>query len=341
MIRVGLIGVGFIGRNHFNQYARLGERARIVAICDSDPKRRRGDWSEGGGNIGDTAARVQDLGDIRSYERVEEILADGDVDMVDITVPTFLHAEMTIAALRAGKHVLCEKPMALTVKDCDRMIQAARKSRKLLMIAQCIRFWPEYVWLKQAIDDRRYGRLRALSLRRQASTPDWTWDSWALNAKRSGGAILDLHVHDVDYALWVLGKPRSVTAQGWGRRSGIDRVHSLWEYRSGPVVYLEGWWDAPKAFGFNMGFTAVFDRAAVVWDLNTGKPLTIMTSDGRSETPQLAGGDGYYGEIDYFVSCIERGQRPTTSTPRDSRDAVAIALAEARSIRTGKAVAVR
>ncbi len=337
MIRVGLIGAGFIGRNHFDQYAKLGDRARVTAICDADPKRRRGDWSEGGGNIADTAGRVQDLGDIKPYEHWQAALDDPDVDMVDITLPTFLHPEVTIAALKAGKHVLCEKPMALTVNDCNRMIDAAKKARRLLMIAQCIRFWPEYVWLKQAFDEGRYGKLRALSLRRQATTPDWTWQSWSLDRKKSGGAILDLHVHDVDYALSLLGRPKSVSAHGYGRGSGIDRVQSLWRYGKDTVVYLEGFWDMPPGFGFNMGFTAVFEKAAVVWDMNSGKPLTVF-SGGSPETPAMAPTDGYYGEIEYFISCIEKGEKPRITTPKESRDAVAIALAEERSIRSGKPV---
>ncbi len=341
MIQVGLIGAGFIGRNHFDQYQKLGGRARVAAICDADPRRARGDWSEGGGNIADTAGRVQDLGDIRPYDRWQDIIADPHLDMVDITLPTFLHAEVTIAALKAGKHVLCEKPMALTPKDCDRMIEAARKTRRLLMIAQCIRFWPEYVWLKQAVDEKRYGRLRALSLRRQANTPNWTWQNWSANAKRSGGAILDLHVHDVDYALYLLGKPKSVHAQGCGRGPLIDRVQALWQYGKDKAVYLEGFWDMPPGFRFNMGFTAIFEKAAVVWDMSSGNPLTVFHAAGGTETPAMPPNDGYYGEIDYFLRCIEQGRQPRTSTPKDSRDAVAIALAEAKSIRTGKPVATR
>jgi len=106
-------------------------------------------------------------------------------------------------------------------------------------------------------------------------------------------------------------------------------------------VYLEGFWDMPPGFAFNMGFTAIFERAAVVWDMSSGKPLTVFHAAGNTETPAMPPNDGYYGEIEYFLTCIEQGRKPRTSTPKDSRDAVAIALAEARSIRTGKPVATR
>lgn len=340
MIRVALIGAGFIGRNHFDQYPKLGRRARVVAICDSDAARRRGDWSKGGGNIASTAGRVQDLHGVRGYARWQDVLTDPDVDMLDITLPTFLHTQVAVAALKAGKHVLCEKPMALTVRDCDRMIAAAKKAKRRFMVAQCIRFWPEYVWLRQACDQNRYGRLRALSLRRQAATPDWTWQLWSLDRAKSGGAILDLHVHDVDFALALLGRPKAVFARGGGRGRTVDRVHALWDCGRDRAVSLEGCWDMPPGFPFNMGFTALFEKAAVTWDLASGKPLTVYVPGCKPDVPTLPDTEGYLGEIEYFVSCIEKGVNPKVTTAKESRDAVAIALAEERSIRTGKPVRI-
>ena len=340
MIRVGLIGAGFIGRNHFNQYEKLADRSAVVALCDTEPDRRTGDWSGVGGNVGDVQGTRRDLGDMKSYADWHDLVADPDVEMVDICVPTYLHAEMTIEALEAGKHVLCEKPMALTVEQCDDMLAAAGANGKF-MIAQCIRFWPDCVWLKRAIDDQRYGPLEALQLRRQASTPDYSLNDWILDPELSGGAILDLHVHDVDWTVHLLGKPRSVTARAYQRPNGaFDRVHSLWDYRPGLVVQLEGFWDMPPGYGFNMGFTACFERAAVVFDLNTGKPLTVYKPDGKDETPEMPPNDGYFNEIEYFVGCIERNEDPKISTPAESRDAVAIALAEKQSAQTAKPVGI-
>jgi predicted dehydrogenase len=341
MIRVGLIGAGFIGRNHFNQWEKLKGRAEVVALCDKEADRRSGDWSKVGGNIADTRGTKRDLGKIRSYEDWPALLADPNVELVDICVPTYLHAEMAIAALRAGKHVLCEKPMALSVEQCDVMLAAAANARGKFMIAQCIRFWPQYVYLKQAIENQRFGALRALHLYRQASTPDYSLDNWILDPELSGGAILDLHVHDVDYALYLFGKPRSVHAQGYQRTGGgMDRVHCLWDCGPDRVVQLEGYWDMPPAFGFNCGFIAVFEDAALRWDLASGKPLTVLKKKGGTEMPQVPPNDGYFNKIDYFVGCVERNQAVQTSTPQESRDAVAIALAEKDSARTGQPVAI-
>jgi len=241
MIRVGLIGAGFIGRNHFNQYEKLTDRAKVVALCDKVPERRSGDWSKVGGNIADAKGSKRDLGEIVQYADWKDLVLDPAVDMVDICAPTYLHPEMAIAALRAGKHVLCEKPMALSVEKCDEMLAVAAKAPAHFMIAQCIRFWPEYMYLKQIIDEGRYGPLRALHLRRQAGAPDYSLDNWIVDPELSGGAILDLHVHDVDYAVQLFGKPKSVCAQGYPRTGGgYDRVHSLWDFGPDRVVHVEG-----------------------------------------------------------------------------------------------------
>jgi len=340
MISVGLIGAGFIGRNHFNQYEKLTQRAKVVALCDKEPARCAGDWSGVGGNIGDAQGTKRDLHGARQYAEWRELIADPAVQMVDICVPTYLHAEIAIAALEAGKHVLSEKPMALTVEECDKMLAVAAKATGRFMIAQCIRFWPECVYLKQAIDDKRFGRLKALCLRRQASTPTYSLNNWLLDEKLSGGAILDLHVHDTDWAIHLLGKPQTIVAQTCQRDGSTDRVHSLWQYSPDLVVQLEGFWDMPPAFGFNMGFTARFEKATVLFELSNGKPLTVFKADGTSETPAVGPNDGYFNEIDYFLGCIEKGQAPTVSTPAESREAVRMALLEKESARSGVHVRV-
>ena len=341
MIHVGLIGAGFIGRNHFNQYEQLSDRGKVVALCDTEPDRRAGDWSNVGGNVGDTQGTRRDLGDIKSYENWRDLLADPKVEMVDICVPTYLHAEIGIAALRAGKHVLSEKPMALTVASCDDMLAAAAEAPGKFMIAQCIRFWPEYVYLKQVFDDGRFGPLKALHLFRQASTPDYSLNNWIVNPELSGGAILDLHVHDVDFALYLLGKPKSVHAQAYTRTGGgVDRVHALWHYRNDLVVQLEGAWDLPSGFGFNCGLTAVFEKAALHWDLNSGKPMTLFKEGAEPQIPDVLPKDGYYHEIAYFLGCIERGETPQISTPQESRTAVAVALAEQQSAAQGEPIPI-
>lgn len=343
MVRVGIIGAGFVGRNHFNQYEKLKDRATVVAISDKVADRRAGDWSKVMGNLGDARGTKRDLGHIRPYINWQDLIADPEVELVDICAPTFLHREMATAALQAGKHVLCEKPMALNVEDCDAMLAAAQVAKGRFMIAQCIRFWPEYIYLKQAVADERYGRLHSLELRRVTGVPDHTLANWVVRPELSGGALLDLHVHDVDYALYLLGKPAHVVAQGYQRNSGaVDRVHAQWFYPGVErVTQLTGAWDLPAGYPFNMGFTAVFEQAVVLFDMYPSLPLTVHRERERPERIDLTAPEGYFAEIEHLVECIEKGCDPTISTPRESRDAVAIALAEKESLLSGKTVTIR
>ena len=340
MIGVGIIGAGFMGRNHFNQYEKMKDRCRLVALCDKEADRRVGDWSQVGGNVGDSKGTKRDLGDVKPYVDWKEMLADPKVQAVDICVPTPAHREMAIGCLKAGKHVLCEKPMALTVADCDAMIAAAGESKGKFMIAQVIRFWPEYVYLKSVLDSGEFGALKSLHLRRQAAMPDYTLGNWALRGEMSGGALLDLHIHDVDYALYALGKPKAVFAQGYPRKgAAVDHIQASWDYGDDRAVQVEGWWDMQPSWPFNMGYTAIFEKAAVWFEMNSGKPLTVFQGK-ESHTPKLAGGDGYYNEIEYFLACAEKNQAPQITTPHQSRDAVELALLEKQSLSIGQVVKV-
>src|SRR5262245_9084451 len=115
MVRIGLVGIGFMGMIHYLAAGRL-RGARVAAVCSRDRKKLAGDWRGIRGNLGPAGTQM-DLGAVKRYERLDELLADPDLDLVDITTPTHLHAEMTRAALRAGKHVLVEKAIALRPED--------------------------------------------------------------------------------------------------------------------------------------------------------------------------------------------------------------------------------
>lgn len=339
MVRVGIIGVGFVGRIHFNSWLKLTERAHLSALCDKEHDRRTGQIDNVVGNLEIKETQRQAGQTFKAYADYRELLDDPEIDLVDICLPTHLHAEVAIAALKAGKHVLCEKPMARTVEECDRMLEAAEKAKGRFMIAQCVRFWPEYQYLKQIYDAQRFGPLKSLHLRRQSFFPLYAMDNWLMDEKLAGGMVLDLHVHDTDYTEYLLGKPRAVQAIGIdspGR--GVDHIYSFWHYSSNIPVLVEGYWDMPPGHGFNMGFSALFEQAGVVWDCASGKPLTVYPLNGSTETPEMPPNDGYLNEIMYFLDCVEQNRRPEVSTPRHSREAVAIALAEAESVRTGQMI---
>ena len=157
MLKAGLIGIGFMGRGHLDNYIRLeseGLPVKLVAICDIDEEKFGDKFVEGNIDVGKTR---YDFSKYTLYTDIDEMLEKEELDFVDIALPTYLHAEASIKALNKGIHVLCEKPMALTVEECRQMIEAAEKNNKKLMIAQCLRFWPEYEYLKECVETNRFG----------------------------------------------------------------------------------------------------------------------------------------------------------------------------------------
>ncbi len=338
-VNVAVVGLGFMGVTHLKAYRQI-PGARLVAVCDAVRLPVNGVLAGVSGNIHSSDAL--DLGrNLRTYRRLEDLLADAEVDLVDLCVPTPLHPSQAIAALRSGKHVLCEKPLARTSALAREIVKAARVARGCFMPAMCMRFWPGWAELKGLVARRTYGRALTARFRRVSAPPGWSRASY-FKGDESGGALLDLHVHDADFAMHLLGRPQAITAQGWGSGpDGFDRVHALWHYPSTPCVQIEGFWDMPPGFGFNMGFTARFEKAAVVWDLCTGKPLTVFPAEGQPCTPEMPSReDGYFGEISYFLTCIAQQGEPVLCRPRDSRDVISLMHMEADSIRTGRTVQI-
>ena len=170
MIRVGVVGLGFMGNMHAKNYRAL-ENTNLVTICDIDENKLKGTAGTTG-NIEGTEQPL-DLTGVELYSDYDKMLADAKLDAISITLPTYLHRDFTVKALQAGLNVLCEKPMALNLQQCDEMIAAAKKSGKILQIGHCIRFWPEYVRTKEIIDSGEYGRVVAATFQRLSVTPTW------------------------------------------------------------------------------------------------------------------------------------------------------------------------
>jgi predicted dehydrogenase len=146
MLKVGIVGFGFMGQTHYKCWKKV-EGAQVAAICDVNPNIEE-DTKRAVGNIGDGAEEV-DFSSLNVYADFDEMLAKEKLDAVSITLPTYLHPETSIKALAAGVNVMCEKPMALTSKNCEGMIAEAKSSGKILQIGHCVRFWPEYAKAKE------------------------------------------------------------------------------------------------------------------------------------------------------------------------------------------------
>jgi predicted dehydrogenase len=330
MTRVGIIGLGFMGRMHISAYQKLQD-VQIVAVADQDAKRAAGDFSGQWGNIPGAAERL-DMTGVTGTTDFQALIANPSVDMVDICVPTPAHESLATAALAAGKHVLCEKPLALDSASAQRIADAAARARGFFLPAMCLRFWPEWQWLKEAVDDGRFGPARSATFRRVASMPP----GWFANGALSGGAILDLHVHDTDFVCYLFGAPSGVFSRGYTKTSGrTDHVITHYLYDQGPdVVSAEGSWCMADGFSFTMRFTVNFERATVDYEVGREHPLIVNTG-GATEHIDLQG-DGYSNEIAYLLECIRTGRKPARVTAEDAVTGLRVIEAEQRSIESGR-----
>jgi predicted dehydrogenase len=341
MLNLGIIGTGFMALAHLKAYQKV-PGTRIVALCNPSGKHLDGDFSRVAGNVGDQNPLRLDMTQVRAYRTTAELLADPQVQAVDICTPTRTHVDLALEALAAGRHVLVEKPLARNSADARRIVAAADAAATrgvFLMPAMCIRFWPEYAWVRQAIQAGTYGRVLDARFRRVAQAPGWGHGHF-LQGSDSGGGLLDLHIHDTDFIQYCFGRPAAVTSGGYSRVSGaIDHVCTLYRYPGGPVVTAEGSWTQCPGFGFNMAFTVNFERATVDFDLARGAEAFRLFQPGApTATLKLDGGDGYIGELKHFVESIAAGRAPTVVTPADGLSAVELCEAEEASIQRGETV---
>jgi predicted dehydrogenase len=342
MIRIGIVGVGFMGMIHFLAAKKL-RGARVAAVCSRDRKKLAGDWRGIRGNFGPAGGKM-DLGKIKTYERFEDLLGDPEIDLVDITTPTDRHADMALAALRAGKHVLVEKAIALEPRDADAMVKAAARAGKLLMVAHVLPFFPEFAFAAQAVRGGKFGRLLGARLQRVIAKPDW---SAAIgDAARTGGPAVDLHIHDTHFIGLIAGVPERVFSSGIVNRDGsVEYLTTQYLYGDGgPAVFCSSGAVAMKGRPFVHGFEIYLQKATLAFD-SGGTALTVYTADGKTKSPKLKGGhdpvSAFTSEIQVAVDGVAAGKEPDLLSGQLARDALALCHKECLSVRTGKIVAVR
>ena len=331
-MRVGIVGFGFMGRMHFAHWLRC-EGVDVVAICDGrDPEQVR--QCATGGNI-EGAAPGAALGDRPIYRDAAEMIANESLDAVSITLPSHLHASFSLQALRAGVHVLCEKPMALTSAEGREMLAEARRCGRHLMVGHCLRFWPEYVAARELVRGGRYGAVRVAAFQRYSAAPAWSQDGWLQDAARSGGMPLDLHIHDTDFVRHLFGLPVAVSSEAVARQGQWLHIHTRYDTGDDRLVCAEAGWLATASFGFQMSFTLFLESATLVFDSTRSPTFRVCPEGGESFVPELAAGDGYAGEIAHFAALIQGRADPALAAPEESLDAVRIVEAELRSVRAG------
>jgi len=338
MLRIGIVGFGFMGKTHLRCYREL-PGVEVVAICDSDKGRLTAKKTSG--NIGPADTSINLTG-VTLYTDFDKMLAKERLDAVSITLPTFMHRDFTVKALKAGVHVLCEKPMAMSVGQCRQMIIAAKANKKTLQIGHCVRFWPEYAKAKQIVDSGKYGRVLAANFRRISAIPGWSWKNWLVNQGRSGGAIMDLHIHDADFIQHLFGLPLAVRSQATtGPSGGFDYVATQYIYKAPKIVVAEGGFVMSPDFKFEMSFIISLEKATIVYDCTRIPAFCVYLAKGGHIIPKINKGDGWSNEIAHFVKKISGKKIPQIITPHDSLNAVKIVLAEKRSAETKKEVRIR
>ncbi|MBT2293395.1 Gfo/Idh/MocA family oxidoreductase [Paenibacillus albidus] len=332
MLKVGLIGFGFMGRMHFDNYKRLaaeGAPINLVSICDLLIDKLKD--STALGNIA-TSQDVCDLTQYHLYANIADMLENEELDIVDITLPTYLHADLTCSLLEKGLHVLCEKPVAGSSVDGWRMVQAAKQSGKTLMIGQCLRFWPAYEYLKECVEDGRYGAVTGGYFFRGSAAPK----GWLLDGSKSGGCILDMHIHDADMVHWLFGKPEKVSALGCNviPGSSYDTVSTHYIYPDGKVLNAQADWTLEGDYGFSMTYRVNFERGNLVFE--NGR-LKVNPNDEPGFIAELSQDMGYYRQIKYFIQAVYDQTPVSVCLPESTVGTLEIIEAEIRSAHAGGA----
>jgi predicted dehydrogenase len=347
MIRVGLVGLGFIGWIHWLAYSRLGG-VRVAAICEADKRRLAGDLRGLQGNFGPPGEQI-DLTGIATYANLDDLLSDPQVDVVDIALPTSLHADMTVRALEAGKHVFCEKPMALKPADCQRMVAAATKASRLLMIGHVLPFFPEYDWALKTIRSGEYGKLRGGAFRRIIADPKWIGNFWSPD--HIGGPMLDLHVHDAHFIRLAFGMPQEVVSTGRLRNGLAEFWHSQFRFADRDLVVeaTSGTIDQ-QGRSFTHAFEIHLEHATLAFDFAViggegqylCKPM-LLDANGGVVRPELPGGDpidAFVAELREVAHCIREGKGSEILGAILAQDAMRLCEAQATSLETAQPVRI-
>ena len=300
-LKVAVVGIGGMGGGHVNIWSRM-EDADLVAICDIRPE---------------MMARFDHLTDTRQYTDFDEMMEKETFDILDITLPTYLHADFAVKALEKGIHVITEKPISLRRDDVARVYEAAERNHRFFMVAHVLRFWPEFMYLKDCIDTGRYGKLVSGTMSRMGAIPRTSWDGWMQDPERSGMVPFDLHIHDLDLLVYALGKPEVEYVF-----HGMDYMHAVYRFGDVRIACESAWFHAPVNFcgGYRMQFeNAVLEYVGGALRIYKGDwTVTTMDSESRVEEGNyIPQSDAYYTELRYFADCVKTGQKPEVVKPEE------------------------
>ena len=290
MLKVGLVGVGGISHSHIDAWEKM-EDADLIAMCDIRPE------------------RMEKFPDKHRYTDFDEMLANEEFDVIDICLPTYLHADFAVKAMEKGINVITEKPISLKEEDIDRVYKTAEKNNVKFMVAQVLRFWPEYELLKEIYETKKYGKLLSGTMTRLGCYPRWSWDGWMMDEKRSGLVPFDLHIHDLDFMVYAFGMPK-VAHQFRSKLPDQDFISISYDFGDFQINSEASWY--ATCYPFTAEFRFQFENAVVANE--NGKMLIHLRDDQRIDLSEEAEGDtgdinlpksnAYANEIRYFADCV-------------------------------------
>ncbi len=348
MVRIGIIGIGFMGMIHYYGIRRVSG-AEVVAICTRDRKKLEGDWTSIQGNFGPRGGK-EDLSHLQKYNRIEDLLADPEVDLVDICLPVQLHKEVSIAALEAGKHVLVEKPISIRLDDATEMVEAGKASGRHFMVAHVLPFFAEFAYAKNAVESGDYGQLLGAHFKRVTSKPKKTYDLEEIG--RSGGPGIDLHIHDTHFVQLLCGVPNAVFSRGTLATDSLaTSLTTQYIYNDKDLsISCSSGGMSQSGRAFSHGFEIYLESATLLYEFATlggqavtSMPLTLLTGTGEVQQVDLGETgpiDAFTDEIQYAVDAIRGGYKPAALSAFGARDALALCYKEAESVKTGRIVSI-
>ncbi|WP_168122302.1 Gfo/Idh/MocA family oxidoreductase [Paenibacillus sp. HB172176] len=324
MMKVAVVGTGAMGRIHAAAWSSMPD-VQLVALL--------------GRNADQTRRAAAEYG-AAAMENWQALLQDEEVAVVDLCIPTPLHKTFTLEAAAHGKHVICEKPIALEEKDAIDMIEGCRKAGVQLYIAHVLRFFPAYAQARRQIRGGALGTMRCFLASRHGTNPGRD-GQWYADPAQSGGVLLDLMIHDLDFLRWTFGEVESVFAVGSGGESELCR-HAVLAARmkSGMIARLEASWNYPR---FESSFEAL-GTAGSYAESSSSPPLSIRglsvekNGGGAVSVPSmLLEKDPYYRQLRHFRDCILLGERPVI-TAQDALEALKLARLGMRSMEIGSLI---
>lgn len=331
MLKVGIVGIGFMGMIHYLAYQRI-PGVKVVALCESYAKERlTGDWTKIKGNFG-PAGQQMDLTGIATYDNLDAMLADENVDVVDVCLPPAGHAAATIAALNAGKNVFCEKPIALKAEEGVAMVAAAEKNGKMLLIGHVLPFFDSHNFVFEAAKSGKYGKLLGGNFTRVTSNPFWLDLDRFYSMEGAGGPMLDLHVHDAHYIRALFGMPKAVQSVGRLRGDAPQYFNTQFIYDDPDLVVTATSGNImQQGRPFTHGYEVHFEKATIICESFTGTPVTVILGDtqedAKVEKPEFPAGDDitpFVNELTEARDAFVSGQPSAILDGALARDAVTI-----------------